>query len=233
MNEDEEYDAPRIKKEVHRLLDSGVKLFYEWNAGGDETPCWAVIEPNVAFDKDVSYDLSDSIVSELHLPNAGECYNNGKGEIFFTPENALAIRFNAVEKYHDYEGEKKRNLPETYEVEIELEDVGDLKKFLVRETISLELYVDWKKEISLDLDFKIDEGDFPVLKPEEKAYYISKLLPYTEPYTKYFQINEEGSLGGTVHLSCRLSQTKKAYITIEADFEYITEFVNREVILLP
>jgi hypothetical protein len=232
MSENEKYDVSRIKEEVSRLHNAGVKLFFEWDAGGDSASCWPVTEPSTEIDTELEDLLRSEIISELELLRDEDRYQKGRGEIFFTPENALAIRFSAnVAKGVD--DDELPDTPEYSEQQIELEDVGGLQKFLVKGDIYLELKVNWKKEITFSLQFHVQEGDVPFLMPNEEEYYIGALLPYTEVYTKHFQINEKNNFGGYVSLTCRLKKSEKASFTIYESYQHITEITNKEVILLP
>jgi hypothetical protein len=223
----------QIKDGVLALHEKGIRLFYKWNAGGDSCPCWPVTEPQAEIDLELSDMIRTYVVDALELPHDGDHYNKGNGEIFFTAENALAIRFTSEDAQDVRDEELPPDEPGYMNHEIELEDVGGVKKFLDKGNISLDLEVDWEGRKNFSLHFRTQEGDAPFLMPNEEDYYISTLLPYTEPYTKYFRIDEKGNFGGRVKLTCRLIKSQKASITVYCSYQHITEFTNKEIILLP
>jgi hypothetical protein len=227
----EQQKIKTIKDEVLALHEKGIRLFYEWDAGGDSTLCWPVTVPKVEISDALQDELYKMIRNELALPNAGDDYNKGKGEIFFTADNALALRFSAEETTLVYDEEYPEE--EIREQEIEaFEDVGHLQRFLDRGNVFLRLNVNWKKETTFSVDFNVTEGDVPFLMPNEEDYYRYILLPYTDRYTRHFQQKEKGYFAGKINLTCRLSKGKKPVIMIHVNWQYAGEFINTEVILL-
>ncbi len=227
----EQQRIARIKDGVRDLHARGVKLGYEWDAGGDDTLCWPVTTPEYEIAEELRGELYDAIVGKLELPNAGEHYIKGKGELFIRDEDdALVMRFSQEESWY-YEGDEVPAV-RTRE-EISMEDPSGFRKFIPRGDVRLEFGMDWKGRETFNILFDPKEGDAPEMDYTGRAYYISVLRPYAELYTKFFGPRENGFVGGKVTVYCALRADGKALVSVLDDLRLVKEYIDDEVILIP
>ena len=69
-----------LKREWVSRLQAGRKVTIKWDAGGDETPVWVFVDGEEADWQDCE-DLVDLVIRTLDLPNAGELFVEGGGEL--------------------------------------------------------------------------------------------------------------------------------------------------------
>jgi hypothetical protein len=220
----------RMKNKISKRITSGKKIRIEWDAGGDETPVNFIDKDGDFFEKEEAVSLISKLIEELNLPCAGEHYHKGEGEIYTTAENAVAIRFSGNE--HTYSWDEK-GLPDSQSGNVIAEDRGQLRRFLKRSTILLNLVYDWKGNWEITLNTRIEEGDAPLLTDEAKQYYEKILHPLAEPYLRHFGQKEDHFLGGTVGLAMEIGETDESVVEIFPEFKILTEHQNKEVILFP
>lgn len=218
----------KILNDIRTILNSGVRIFYEWDAGGDSTPCWPVTEPEIDFPEELHDLLYDEIVSELKLPNAGEHFKKGKGELFFREEDVLVIRY-SLDESQDYESD---DLPDWRRAEeIEMDDPAGLRKYLNRGTVFFEMEIDWKRNEKFEIRFRMNEGDLPAYNHEHDLYYASVIRNAAASTLACFGPRKEGYLGGRITVYCQLLPGTKAKISFMDRFQLVKEIQNEEAIL--
>ena len=74
-------DRTAIKQQWTDILNSGRKVTFEWDCGGDETIVDLFVDGENQSQTDEAEDLIDVIIEELQLPNAGEYFVHGKAEL--------------------------------------------------------------------------------------------------------------------------------------------------------
>ncbi len=220
----------RIKDGVRDLLVRGVKLGYEWDAGGDNTLCWPVTTPEEEISRELSDELYRLIVDKLQLPNAGDYYKKGSGELFFTPLEELALRYSLEESW-PYDDD---TVPNAFiNDEIAIADPAGLGRWFSRGKIGLKLEVDWKGKKELKPDILIREGDAPELDEKATAEYTALLMPYAELLVSYFGPRDDSYVKGYVTIYCAMQSNGWAKIGGYGTYLHITEHSGKEVILLP
>lgn len=168
----------KITEFIKSVQTEGKKIVVEWDAGGDQTPVWFKIWDKTGKEieegrknEDYWMFLRDFIVYELGLPNAGERYHRGKGEISCENEQVY-ISYSAKEFTEDYEDET---------IEFTLEDRFGLLNCQYKAHISFSLRLgevdrgsDLLDEYSKEgfwVHKRILEGDDIIVTDEMTAYY--------------------------------------------------------------
>lgn len=227
MNED---NNEEIKKQVGKILAAGKQIRYEWDAGGDQTICNLVEEDDKHVDENLRGILYRHLVDELQLPNAGEHYHKGSGEIFMTAENAVAVRFSGFENNYYID----KSIPTACDYfDCRIEDRGNLRRYLHRATVMVHLVCDWKTGWELEVHADIEEGDSPAISKEAEEYYTAILRPYLEPYAARFGMREDGYLGGTVRIYFKVTDSDEVGLELDPEYQMVEEHENKEVILIP
>lgn len=90
-----------MKTTLSNLLSSGHKVTFEWDCGGDETLIDTFLDGKPAR-KDWVDPLCELVVEKLDLPNAGEWFVKGTGELFVKGTD-LWIRHDSVGAGTNYE----------------------------------------------------------------------------------------------------------------------------------
>lgn len=75
-------DMSYLKNETLRILNNSKKIEVEWNCGGDEAIVYVTIDGKpIDFDNKYAEELDVYLINYLSLPDVGEFYLEGKGEI--------------------------------------------------------------------------------------------------------------------------------------------------------
>lgn len=163
---DEITHARRVFSE---MLKQGVQIKMYWDAGGDETPVWvtydgAYMKTDEAAESVMRYEL----IRKLSLPNAGEEYNAGSGDLFLSPEGAIGVRYAAYD--HEY------GMTEIPGVETTEDDPFNFHQHVNSDThLMFRSYNTYFTGMRNDVFSFFDKGkqvNVPVA-PEAKAYYTS------------------------------------------------------------
>ena len=93
-----------IKAKWIARLENGEKITLKWDAGGDETPIWIYADGVELTDWEENVGLLDIVIRALDLPNAGEYFVEGGGELE-TKDGQLLIRHESHHTGVDYEYE--------------------------------------------------------------------------------------------------------------------------------
>ncbi len=221
-------DDEKTKRHIRKALEKGATLRFAWDAGGDETPIWQE-ETGCPLDDETRKAVISAIICELQLPGAGEHYHKGSGELFFTPQDALAIRFTGEEYSSCYSGPA---LPWNA-LMLRVEDHGNLKAYLPRGQVNVRLTYDFTTGWQFEVAAWISEGDAPELSPEAEACYTGLLRPLLEPYVARFGPKEEGVLGGNVVAYFQVVAGEEVEVNLEPDYRWIENHVDKEIILIP
>lgn len=159
-----------IQDAVKYLKANAHTIKASWNAGGDETLCQVYLEENgqeiehdfLWQDLQIDWELTDLIVAALDLPNAGEMYNYGNGEITLTSQGDVIITFDAKEYvYAAYD----HGQPEA-KITALLADPFALKQYTHRANIQLSTEMDEEAHIQTRIEIEVIEGDEILLAPE-------------------------------------------------------------------
>lgn len=178
-------DVKKIKEALEKIYQQGHQVKVTWDAGGDQTLCNVFIElpdgtqkmfPDTSEPK-VSYLLVYEITDQLNLPNAGEFYHQGKGEIRINTTDDIELHFTSKA----YDGD-------THEVESSTQYLNlptwasQVTPYLHRAnfTVSGDMYEDGETSIYINLEFiEGDEIPLPALAKENYEKAVSQLfVPY-------------------------------------------------------
>lgn len=189
----------KVKKFVKSIQEQNKIITAEWDAGGDDTPCWFSItdgqgqkqEEIKQYEKYIDI-LRDCIIDTLDLPNAGEYYNKGKGIITYN-DGEVEIHYSAKEFTNEYEEDI---------LEFNLEDRFGLLDYQHKANIIFSLRYGESEESIYDLwadrdtenqdnfsiQVRILEGDSIAVTEEMHAYYKAQFEQIGKRY--------EAELGG-------------------------------------
>lgn len=122
----------QVKSKWSARIESGEKIELKWDAGGDETLVW-VSANGVEIEWSQCDDLVDLVIEVLDLPNTGEYFVNGGGELQAT-EGKLLIKHESKHCGIEYPFEEGKEFdPETFDFE---ENATEVEK-TVNETVVL------------------------------------------------------------------------------------------------
>jgi len=175
-----------------------IRVFAEWDAGGDSTPCRAYPNPGEedywkSEDRPYYEELGDRIVDALRLPNAGERYHAGRGEIFLGKKNEIFLRFTSREyefasdfdiednrllrwenTYHS--GRPVTNRESQFTRTHVFEKPFDIGNILHRAELQLTGEMDLAGNKQANVILRMINGDEVVLSQEAEAFYKKKIL---------------------------------------------------------
>lgn len=158
-----------IKEALRELQKNNKKLIVKWDAGGDETlvnfPGEKIMNYDDSLDKALTIytELRSIIRKKLDLPNAGEDYDRGQGEIFLNERNQVILKFDSQRYYEVY-----------VEAERKLEDKYNLIQYLAENTIVFNIT---KTDFNIDFYLFYELRDYkeiaiPItISAAAKAYY--------------------------------------------------------------
>ena len=114
------------QKLLSDLKQKNQQLLVKWNAGGDETivNIYTKEGSKEKYFNERGYELNDHIADLLELPNAGEYYNNGNGEIYIESE-LIFFKYNELAYYEDDEVEEER-----IKLDIKMPNIEPCKKYI-------------------------------------------------------------------------------------------------------
>jgi|GEM_PF-2223670 len=226
-----------IKQEVIRLKMAGESIVAEWNAGGDDTCCNVKIKDIYNYTKDGVNICWDLIAETLELPNAGEYYNKGHGEIDVNQEGQVVLRYSTRAYYYDGSDEEEENTDCSEWIAVE--DLFGLSQYLHRVKISFSLWMTVEESGNIGYEtynqiihLSIMEGDEIILPKEAESYYLNVIKNHLQKFEPEFAPKEEqvGSktlqsmyISGTLEPSEIRLQLHKSYEVI--DFIAENEFV--------
>ena len=173
-----------LKEYFQQARESCQFITVKWDAGGDECMVYFSTKDGDKieyFEENLGWELQDLIAEKLMLPNAGECYNNGEGEVFLSEGNQLCIRFSAKEYYYDYETEQRK---------LRLEDKHNLKQYLPKAAISFSYRSDGDSEPRFHLGTRVRHGDEIHLDKSKKEYYQQQFQPILATYQEEFMLTK-------------------------------------------
>lgn len=218
----------KIKAAVRSFISNGVQFGYEWDAGGDNTLCWPVTEPETEPEEWLTDELYDIIVEKLQLPNAGDHYKKGKGEFFFREDDALMLRY-SLEDTDSYEEEELNT--DTVRDEISVPITDEMDEFLKRGGIGFDLNYDWKGNVKLDVNIRVDEGETIQISEETKNQFLALMKPYAELYKDNFGPRDGKMLAGFVRVICGPKRRSKASLMYYPRYNWLSELINEEILL--
>ena len=174
-----------ILEAIKNKLDEGYIIYAEWDAGGDETPCYICYYKEESRNKSYSsYEykginifepIRNLIIDKLDLPNAGEIFNRGFGYIKISAENNLILVYTAKHYYHD-----EHSISESKECQetISMPTKSSLSDSLHRIAIEFDASIDEEMNFEFWMDFRILEGDEIELTQSDEDYYqaVSKSI---------------------------------------------------------
>lgn len=106
-----------LKDQLKTVLSSGKKITFEWDCGGDETLI-DVFENKKPTNAKWVDPLCDVVAEKLELPNAGEYFVKGGGELVLKKED-LYVKHNSVASGTNYKFPDDFDFSEVDEDEIE------------------------------------------------------------------------------------------------------------------
>lgn len=119
-----------LKKEWVSKVEAGAKVEIGWDAGGDETPVGICVDGQPVEDESC-WALIDQVIEVLDLPNAGEYFVEGEGELL-VKDGQLFIKHQSNHSGYDYDVPDDFN-PETDD----FEEYGVEVEKTVKETVVL------------------------------------------------------------------------------------------------
>ena len=192
-----------IKEAVRAFKVQGYPILANWDAGGDQTPC--NVQINGKYDvtyKDINIceELRSAIIYELSLPNSGETYHTGSGEIDINLLDEVVIKFTAVRYTDCYDGfypnyfyykdetwrsdSDKEDFPEINKLKItkehhSIDDPLGFIKLLNRAQVTFMARINDELTIENKLYLEVRQGDAPETSEAKlKPYFdtINELL---------------------------------------------------------
>lgn len=238
----------KLKKQIKKYLQNpDYQIFADWDAGGDQTPCNIRIFKNGQEQKYDTYsdfheDLRWQIIMTLDLPNAGETYHKGKGEIKLGENDAIIIAFSAKASQAFYESE------EAYEkaikeivfprgIEVQYEDPFRFKPYLHR--IQIEVTGDASEDgyINVYPRLRVIHGDEIPFTDAAKKYYQKKLEKVLQGLVSHIKTHNQDAKDFWIcnaHLSGILNPDLVVRFQTDFGLQEITEiFENESVVLIP
>lgn len=223
-------DITQIKQLIVTLAKQGRKIVSTWDAGGDQTLCSVFVQN--AQGKDELFPETDNkpgqvlvhkIIDELNLPNAGEHYHKGRGEVLLDANQHIVIRFTSKAHIENYDD------TEEYQQDLDLPELAaNLLPYLNRLslTIDCDLYND--QTIGGGARIEYMEGDEIALHHQTCYGYKKAIVALLEPY-RLLIMQGEGRQLGNVEVTGNMQPDgmvklviKKTYYDVN-NYEDVTE----------
>lgn len=219
-----------LKDAVTHLKRQGKTVKASWNAGGDETLCQVYIEENgqevehdfMWQDLQIDWELTDLIVERLNLPNNGDQYNYGGGEIDVTPQGDVMITYSSKEyAYACYSCEQ----PEVKKNPVFPDPFG-LRQYVHRAKISLIAEIDDCGEVQANVEIEVREGDEPTISVEAINFVKHTLSQLITQYAREdFPINDGAPVNdfGTygISMSGQLTEAAEVAFTLLEEYTHL------------
>lgn len=211
-----------IKEALKRLQTSKKKLLATWDAGGDETIV-NITQEGINYyshkykDLDIYDELRDIISEELELPNTGETYDRGKGEIFLNNKNQIILKFDSQRYNTDY-----------IYIERKLDDKYNLSQYLTENSIifkvtktdsKLYFYDEKKLKYYLPLEFL-----------EATSYYENWARNIFNEYENKLQEQDERLI--SLELQGELNENQNVAFTIIKTYATVKPYNDEDEIIL-
>ena len=209
---------------IDHYAQRGQQLIVEWDAGGDETLMW-VRDPDSrpGEQKILKFppleEALDLICHELQLPNAGEHFHQGRGELLLDENREAFIQFNSrdyclVGNYHwdeenvedgsdpragrmmywHYEGERPIESGQ-YMREVDIEPDHRVESILHRAEVALCGEMDQNGNQNAQIWIEVINGDKVELPEEVRRYYLEKVADVLEDCRSLFDGTSPSPVG--------------------------------------
>lgn len=145
-------------------VQNGNSITVSWDAGGDSTPVWLDYKTVPAEKEEIHESvLRREIIMQLNLPNSGEEYHTGKGELI-ADESGLFIAHTSYE--HEWLNVR---LPE---ISVPVKDPYNMHD--IPKAIRFVAYAEYQylsDEVTFTINLSKPGSDINKLTPEQEAYY--------------------------------------------------------------
>ena len=258
--------AFRRRNEIAELIRAhGGELIVDWNAGGDETlvslrgrDVAGVLRP---LREDYErrgplWKLREAIVDELELPNSGEQYHQGEGQVSLGPDGEVVLHFSSRDycMTDDYgwqgevesavgdsgrllswdsssedEGRSDVLLGVDHVVEVPIENRHDAESLLHRARIFLVGEMDRDRNCRTQVRVEIINGDRATISDESTAYYEERIHDALSRCAGLFD-RRSGPVGIAVQAQLRPGSVARFEVVTQA--YHLLRIHNREEVTL-
>ena len=253
-----------IIEAVKTYKAQGLPILASWNAGGDQTPC--SVQINGKYDVtheniDICNALRNKIIYRLSLPNAGETYHTGSGEIDINLSDEVFIKFTAV-RYMDYydgfypnyfyykdenwfSGSDEDEFPKinklkTLREQHSINDPLGLTKLLNRAQVTFMARINDDLNIENKFYLEVRQGDAPDTSEANLSSYfdtVNQLLfnkfELFKTQEKPLKKQEEYYPFNSLILEAILSKSGEIECIFKPSLEIFTSYKDEKVVLIP
>ncbi|WP_299459372.1 hypothetical protein [uncultured Microscilla sp.] len=221
-----------LKEALAHIQAQGKVLKATWNAGGDETLCKIYVEERgqevdhdfLWQDIQIDWELSDLIAERLELPNAGEMYNYGEGEVTLNAEGEMVIVYNCKEyAYACYQ----HGQPEMSRTTVFTDPFG-LRQYTHRAKIMLLAEIDEAGQVETQLSIEVIEGDEPEVSAEALAHVKATLGTLIRQYVREgfppqgsYPAEHLNNKPGGISMEGQLTDSQEITFTLLKEYEHL------------
>jgi len=176
----------KLLKRLKEYENNNEKLIVKWNTGGDETIINFYLKGNVLpyHTDEIVNDLASYLIEEFDLPNAGEYYNDGGGEISIDKENKILFVYDEFAYGESYdENFDTENIEEEFSIITSLSSKQLLNELNQKEldfygstSFLLQESDDFRAYTTKDM-FRIKKEKLREVHEHIKVHILSKLSP--------------------------------------------------------
>lgn len=220
-----------ILEAIKNKLDEGYIIYAEWDAGGDETPCYVKYISEDQSKKwewkyehkgfDISNELRNLIIDKLDLPNAGDVYNKGFGYITINQENQLILSYTA--KHYFTEDAEYKNFNQKL---IDLPVEYNLGSYVHRAIIQFEATLDEEGNFDFSITIRVREGDDISLSKDCHIWYQSFFRKKLSVYESQFEQLIKSGNGIFISIDANLNQDNELRGNLHEDYRKM--YYNRK-----
>lgn len=223
-------DEQKAAKAFYRSqVQNGNSITVNWDAGGDSTPVWLNYK-TVPGQKEQKHEsaLRSEIITLLNLPNAGEEYHTGKGELI-ADESGLFIAHTSYE--HEWINVHLPDITVPVNDPYNMYDIPKTTRF-----VAYAEYQYLNDEVAFTINRSKPGSDVNMLSPEEEAYYKNileqGLAQNRDKMGKAVKENEDEAVVVTLNLWLQSSGPKQMELTARFTCHEVTAVHTQELVEL-
>lgn len=235
-----------IKSFVGEILNNDGKINCTWDAGGDETICWVSINEEKEIEWEglnINLELADMVIGALNLPNAGELFHRGEGQISLNELGSVIITFDSKEYIEDPENfslldiehaslEEDEISPERKFFHIALEDHYQVKSYLHRIELHLWGEIDEAGRQQQNVKLEVIHGDELYLSSDTINYYKTQLKEILQDCLEKSEKQASNKNPRSLFLRGKLDPDHQAHFILDYCYYEHLQFYQKERIIL-